>query len=101
VRPPGELRRVLLTSAAALVRTLPDGSRRGGTIREIAEKAGVGYDAATLTVRNMKRSGDLEIAAKREVPYRNGPVAEYVPPPPEGRVADGYVDLGRLVAVWR
>lgn len=101
MRPAGEVRGALLTAAHALIQALPDG-RHGVTVRELAASANVGYIAALETIRNMKRAGDLEIAGELEVPYRNRPVAEYVPAdrsrPSQGA---GYVDLGQMLTVWK
>ena len=53
--------------------------KRGPTLRELAHHAQVGMKAARETVAHMKRGGALCIARTRNVPYRNRPVAEYVP----------------------
>ena len=74
MRPAGEVRLALLKAAWELV--TPD---RGATLRELAHHSQVGLHAARDTVAHMRRAGQLCIARERKVPYRNRPVAEYVP----------------------
>ena len=74
MRPAGEVRQALLQAADALAT-----AERAPTLAELAAGSGVGYDAAMATVKNMVRGGALCIARRRHVPYRNRPVAEYVP----------------------
>ena len=76
MRPAGEIRQALLQACKALARP-----EQGPTLRELAAHARVGIDAATDTVKNMRRAGDLHVPRTRRVPYRNRPVAEYAPKP--------------------
>lgn len=102
MRPAGEVRLALLQACTQLA--TPE---RGPTLREMAAVACVGVQAAAHTVKNMSRAGQLHIARRRRVAYRNRPVAEYVPAAlaggatalPEGRDA-GFVDLGSVLQAW-
>lgn len=49
------------------------------TLLELAHQAQVGVEAATHTVKNLRRAGLLQICGTRRVAYRNRPVAEYAP----------------------
>lgn len=98
MRPPGEISLALLGAARELC--TPD---QCPTLAELAAHAQVGYDAATSTVKNLKRHGRLRIVRTRAVAYRNKPVAEYAPAnddtPADGA---GFVDLGQVIsAAWR
>uniref|UniRef100_A0A1A7GDW7 GntR family transcriptional regulator n=1 Tax=biofilter metagenome TaxID=1070537 RepID=A0A1A7GDW7_9ZZZZ len=74
MRPAGEIRQALLDAARTLVT-----ADWAPTQRELAEHAGVSYDAARGTVRDMVRAKALRVVRTRRVAYRNKPVAEYVP----------------------
>lgn len=92
MRPAGDVRLALLCAAHEL--TQPG---RGPTLEELARKACVGQGAARRTVDNLCRAGELRIARRRVVSYRNRPVAEYEVAAPD--VAD-IVPLGQLLAAW-
>lgn len=95
MRPAGEVRQALLRAAEALVQ--PD---RGPTLQELAAQACVGMVAARRTVGNMTRAGQLrKLPQGRRVPYRNRPVAEYVPAQ-KVQQGEGFVDLGDVLRVW-
>lgn len=96
------MRQALLQACAELA--TPE---RGPTLRELAAQARVGLDAATHTIKHMSRAGQLHIARTRRVPYRNRPVAEYVPAPaPAPAVAcgvpdeSGCMDLSAVLRIW-
>ena len=74
MRPAGEIRQALIQAAHDLAH-----SGRGATLAEIADRSCVGRDAARNCVKNMRRSGALQIVGERRVDYRNRPVAEYAP----------------------
>ncbi len=96
MRPAGDVRLALLQAARALVtpETAP-------TLAELAVRAGVGRTAAMHTVKNMTRCGDLRVARKRRVAYRNRPVAEYVVGAPVADDAPAEVaDLGAILSIW-
>ncbi|HEY9208969.1 MAG TPA: hypothetical protein VIP31_08045 [Acidovorax sp.] len=67
----------LLAAAQALA--TPE---RGATLRELAAASCVGLQAARHTVGYLSKSGALVVARTRRVPYRNKPVAEWVPAQP-------------------
>ena len=66
-------------------------------MRELAYRACVGIDAARDTVRNMVRAGQLHPIRTRVVPYRNKPVAEYVPAIEN---APAGFDFKTLISAW-
>lgn len=74
MRPAGDIRAALLR---ACIELSPSG-QQGATLRELAHRACVGLESARRTVANMTRAGQLCIAGRRCVSYRNRPVAEYV-----------------------
>ncbi|RMX06728.1 hypothetical protein D8I35_09510 [Corticibacter populi] len=75
MRPAGEI-------SAALLQALERRAGQGLTMRELAEAAQVGSDAARRTLDNLRRHGRVRIAGQRRVSYRNRPVAEYALPDP-------------------
>ena len=77
MRPAGEIRQALLQACESLAARSAAGC--GPTLREMAAEARVGLEAARRTVENMTRYGVLVVPRTRRVPYRNRPVAEYVP----------------------
>ncbi len=94
MRPAGEVRVALMDAAIALARP-----NKGATMRELAQVACVGVDAARRTVENMARAGQLRRLQNRRVAYRNRPVAEYVP----AEIVDqsnGYVDIASVCKAW-
>ncbi len=95
MRPPCEVRAALLNACSQLA--TPE---RGPTLREMAAVACVGLRAATYTVKNMSRAGQVRIARERRVEYRNRPVAEYVPAALADGQDDGFVDLSAVLRVW-
>lgn len=94
MRPAGEVRMALFNACAELATPA-----HAPTLRELATRACVGFDAARSTVREMKRAGQIRQARERRVDYRNRPVAEYEPAMPVGGGA-GFVDLGSVLRVW-
>ena len=105
-RPAGEVRQALMRAACELVPTIrarSSGAHQGATLQELAEHAGVGYDAARNTVSNMRQAGALTIVSHRKVEHRNRPVAEYLPTeevPEGGRSAGGFMVLDYVVNGW-
>jgi hypothetical protein len=95
MRPAGEVRQALLQAAIDLA-THEGGELRGATLQEIAHRARVAIGVARRTVDNMRRSGELRSERTREVPYRNRPVAEYVP-----REVDlPAIDVAGVMSAW-
>ncbi len=106
MRPSGEIRNAILGAALELVppTALADPGAPRPTMREMAHLACVGVDAASQTVKNMTRAGQLRQVGVRRVDYCNRPVAVYEPNTvaanSEHRAGDGWVDLGRIVGGW-
>ena len=99
-RPLSEVARALLTTANRL-----SAAGRAVTLAEMAAGACVGQQAATVTVKNLRRSGHLKIVGLRRVSYRNRPVAEYapaaaLPEPTHAGPAPAGADLGRCLHAW-
>ena len=83
---------------------------RPGTLRDLAQRACVGYDAARDTVRNMARSKVLRVVEAKRVDYRNRLVHVYEVNPmldePHSLVSpdDGessLAELQRFISAWR
>lgn len=91
-RPASEVRLALYSAATELVTT-----DKAPTMRELAHKACVGMGSARRTVSNMVRAGQLHPVRTRTVPYRNKPVAEYVP---AGHSAPTGFDFRTLISAW-
>ena len=106
MRPAGDVRLALLDAALELVPpdVMADPRAPRPTLREIAYRACVGVDAASQTVKNMTRAGQLRQVRTRQVEYCNKPVAEYEPVTlelaSEHRAGEGWIDLGRIVGGW-
>lgn len=73
MRPAGDIRKALLDAATAMA------AAGGGTLRELAHKAQVPVAVARRTLDNSCRAGALQRGPDRVVPYRNRPVATYLP----------------------
>lgn len=96
----GEVRLALRVAAA-------DGP---GCIRELAERAQVGYAAAQRTVENMVRAGELVAVGSKPVPWRRAEAKVYGPPreaAPRGRresigarSPDAELQM-QLMRIWR
>lgn len=95
MRPAGEVRQALLVACAGLAT-----AEQGATLREMAAAACVGLAAAERTVCHMRRAGQLAILRERRVPYRNRPVAEYVPADLLARSDKGCMSLAHVLRVW-
>ena len=94
MRPVGEISLALLGAMQEL-RT----PEQAPTVRELALHAQVGIDAATETVKNLRRHGHVRIVRRRRVDYVNKPVAEYEPASSVNEGA-GLVDLGDVMSAW-
>lgn len=99
MRPAGDVRKALLRACESLAARAAAG--RGPTLREMAAEACVGLDAARRTVENMTRYGVLVVPRTRRVPYRNRPVAEYVPAAMAGQAsAANDAGMAQLLRAW-
>ncbi|MDH6185499.1 hypothetical protein [Polaromonas sp. CG_23.6] len=97
MRPLSEVSQALLNTANRL-----STAGRAVTLAELAAGACVGRQAATVTVKNLRRSGHLKIVGLRRVSYRNRPVAEYAPAlvcAADVSASPG-VDLGLCLQAW-
>ena len=100
MRPAGEIRQALIQAARDVVAELGQ-PNRGATLAELANRSCVGLDAARNCVKNMRRSGALQIVGERRVDYRNRPVAEYVPGDTSAPLTDqAWAGLGQCMADW-
>lgn len=97
-RPPGALR-------VAVLGALREGP---GTLRDICERAQVGYVAARYTVQNALRSGDLQICGQEKRMHSKAwlaiyelsePPEEECPTAPEPTCA-GHANLGAALSCW-
>lgn len=108
MRPRGEIRLALGQAAVSLVAR----GETGGTWRDLAVLAGVGYDAAKETAKNMVRAGELRVVGEEAVPGANrkahvlAPGPELLPPSADPEAvsaeeANAALALQNLVMVWR
>lgn len=99
MRPAGQISLAIMRAAEDLAGTV-DGCPRGPTLRELAAKANVGSTAALYAVKTLAKSGALRPIARRKVPYRNKPVAEYAPAPKERPEDDDHIAVVDIFAIW-
>lgn len=85
MRPAGVIRRALRDAAASM-------GDSGGTWREMAARACVGYAAARQTVRDMHRAGELVQREQKRVPGVNRPMGVYVLAIDDDRQATAAID---------
>ncbi len=90
MRPAGEYRLALETAAGEL--------GRAGTWRELAAAAGVGFEVARCTAKNMVRDGVFERAGTVSVPGVCRPMVLYAPAGPAG--APPGAALESVVRCW-
>lgn len=95
-RPRGEIRQAL---GAALAQRSEPGAAGGSTWRELATHAGVAFDAAKQTVRDMVRSGELAVVGEVRVPGARRPMQCYLPAQPEPDIEAG-ADLAQAIRCW-
>lgn len=91
MRPAGDIRHALLKAAHELKQ-----QGHQPTLRDLAAHAQVGVQAATTTVKNLRRSGLLAVVGDRRVAYRNKPVAVYDVPEQQAP----FVDLAAVITAW-
>lgn len=78
MRPAGEVHLALLQAAHA-IRAERASTGQGATLLELVHRSQVGYKVARALVPKLSARGQLTKVGERKVPYRNRPVAEYVP----------------------
>ena len=105
MRPAGDPHLALLQAAHAIRRERA-ASGQGATLLELVHRSQVGYQVARNLVPKLKDRGQLQIVGKRQVDYRNRPVAEYAPSAPvvlsveDVQAGAGWVDLGHCLSSW-
>lgn len=95
MRPGGEIRQALLCAA----------QQGPGTLRQLAQRAQVGFDAARDTVGNMSRSGVLRKVGVERVEYVNRLVHVYEAVPSKAPARDDapdpvYYELQTFLQTW-
>jgi len=93
MRPAGEVRQALRQAAVQLAV-----EAGGGTWRDIAARARVGYEAARGTIKNMAHAGELQAIDEVRSPGSRRPMNRYVPA--VGADPTGAA-LTELLALWR
>jgi len=74
------------------------GELRGGTFRELAQRACVGFKAAREAVNNMYSSGELIPVGAVKVPTSKRPLVRYVPA--QQAAWDACTNLGQVLSTW-
>lgn len=102
MRPAGPVHQALVAAA----------QQGPATLRELAQRAQVGWQAARDTVPYLARTGVLRVVGEKHVDYRNRLVHVYEAAPPatteaandgeqlEHRAGHGWVDLNRCIDGW-
>lgn len=105
MRPAGEVHLALLQAAHA-IRAERARTGQGATLLELVHRSQVGYKVARALVPKLSARGQLTKVGERKVPYRNRPVAEYVPTDmveasTEPVIGAGWVNLGDALQHWK
>ena len=119
MRPAGEVHLALLQAAHA-IRAERASTGQGATLLELVHRSQVGYKVARALVPKLSARGQLTKVGERvlvvvvgggkvgerKVPYRNRPVAEYVPTDmveasTEPVIGAGWVNLGDALQHWK
>lgn len=105
MRPAGEVHLALLQAAHA-IRAERASTGQGATLLELVHRSQVGYKVARELVPKLSARGQLTKVGERKVPYRNRPVAEYVPTDmveasTEPVIGAGWVNLGDALQHWK
>lgn len=95
MRPAGDVHLALIQACEKLYVE----SGRGLTMRELAGAASVGFDAATNTLKNLRRMGVLARIGEQAVGYRNRPVALWAPARAVS-ANDDSIGLATAMRVW-
>lgn len=91
MRPPGEIRLALRSAALEL-------GDSGGTWRDMAQQACVGFEHAKQTARDMARAGELVVMGEARVPGVCRPMVLYAPAGEPSASAGSA--LGEVVRCW-
>lgn len=105
MRPAGEVHLALLQASHA-IRAERASTGQGATLLELVHRSQVGYKVARALVPKLSARGQLTKVGERKVPYRNRPVAEYVPTDmveasTEPVIGAGWVNLGDALQHWK
>lgn len=105
MRPAGEVHLALLQAAHA-IRAERASTGQGATLLELVHRSQVGYKVARALVPKLSARGQLTKVGERKMPYRNRPVAEYVPTDmveasTEPVIGAGWVNLGDALQHWK
>ena len=105
MRPAGEVHLALLQAAHA-IRAERASTGQGATHLELFHRSQVRYKVARALVPKLSARGQLTKVGERKVPYRNRPVAEYVPTDmveasTEPVIGAGWVNLGDALQHWK
>ena len=94
---PGSIGQAMITAARELGL-----AGRGATLREMADLAGIGRQAARDQLPKLKSRGHLAIVGERLVAYRNRPVKEYAPASTlaGATVYHGHLELVACMSRW-
>lgn len=96
MRPRGEIRRAIGDAAWALT---VERAMQGGTWRELAQRACVGYAAARQTVKDMARAGELQAVGAVRVDHSRRPMTLYAPAP-ERAAPTAAANLATVMRTW-
>lgn len=101
MRPAGEVHLAMLQAAHAIKRERIEAGK-GATLRELAERACVGYAVARTTMRSLKRGKHLQAVGTCKVPGRNRPALVYAPVDAEVLLCepDGVDALACVLSGW-
>jgi hypothetical protein len=94
MRPRGEIRQAISDAAYTLK------EQGGGTFRDLAQLACVGYQAAEATAKNMARAGELAVVGKVRVPNVRRPMNKYAPAEQGENWITGATSLSRVMQGW-
>lgn len=96
MRPRGEIRLALGDAAWQVARERAE----GGTWRELAQRACVGFDAAKQTVKDMARAGELVITGTARVPGVARLVNRYAPAEALAQQRTAPAELATVMRSW-
>lgn len=94
MRPRGEVRLALGEAVWKVAREHTE----GGTYRDIAPRACVGFAIAKRTLKDMVRAGELVITGTARVPGSARPANRYAPAPPQASATPP--ELNTVMCSW-
>lgn len=96
MRPRGEIRLALGEAAWQVARERAD----GGTFRELAQRACVGFSSARKTLENMASAGELLVTGKARVPGAARPANRYAPAEALAQHRTTRAELATVMRSW-